>query len=155
MHLPRKAGTSPQYDKALFPDLDRVTFSEFDDDIIISGQERASHGKGVRAITHTAFNLGLLRFCRKLSMPHPGFLVVDSPLVVYRQADGPDFDPQDKGFSTDVKEAFYRSLSTAVGIQVIICENDDPPADLNANIIPFTRTNEGRYGFIPRIESNS
>ena len=134
-----------------FPDLDRVTFSEPDDDIIISGQKRASHGKGVRAITHTAFNLGLLRFCRNRSMPHPGLLIVDSPLVVYRQADDPNFDPEDKDFSTDVKEAFYKSLSAAIGIQVIICENDDPPADLNANIIHFTGTNEGRYGFIPRF----
>lgn len=133
-----------------YPDLDRVTFSEHDDDIIISGQRRASHGKGVRAITHTAFNLGLLRFCLKRSMPHPGLLVVDSPLVVYRQAD-PDFDPRDKDFSPDVKDAFYRSLSTAKDIQVIIFENDSPPADLIANIIHFTKTDEGRYGFIPRI----
>lgn len=139
----------------MFPDLDRVTFSEFDDDVIISGRKRASHGKGVRAITHTAFNLGLLRFCRNRSMPHPGLLVVDSPLVVYRQADDPDFDPEEKGFSTDVKEAFYRSLSAAEGIQVIVCENDDPPADLSANIIHFTGTNEGRYGFIPIVGMGS
>ena len=138
-----------------FPDLDRVTFSESDDDVIISGRERASHGKGVRAITHTAFNLGLLRFCQNQSMPHPGLLLVDSPLVVYRQADDPNSDPEDKDFSPDVKEAFYRSLSAAVGIQVIICENDDPPADLSANIIHFTRTNEGRYGFIPRVGEES
>lgn len=131
-----------------FPDLGRVTFSESDDDVIISGLKRASHGKGVRAITHTAFNLGLLRFCRNRSMPHPGLLVVDSPLVVYRQAVDPD--PKDEGFPTDVKEAFYRSLSVAEGIQVIVCENDDPPADLSANVIHFTRTNEGRYGFIPK-----
>lgn len=135
-----------------FPDLDRVTFSESDDDIIISGLRRASHGKGVRAITHTAFNMGLLRFCRNRSMPHPGLLVVDSPLVVYRQADDPDFDPKDEGFSTDVKGAFYRSLSNAEGIQVIIFENDDPPADLRANIVYFTKTNQGRYGFIPRVD---
>ncbi len=135
-----------------FPDLDRVTFSESDDDIIISGQERASHGKGIRAITHTAFKLGLLRFCQNQSMPHPGFLIVDSPLVVYRQADP---DPADKDFPTDVKEAFYRSLSAAVGIQVIVCENDEPPADLNANVIHFTKTNEGRYGFIPRVGEGS
>jgi len=134
-----------------FPDLDRVTFSESTDDVRISGIGRASHGKGVRAITHTAFNLGLLRFCRNRSMPHPGLLVVDSPLVVYRQADDPNSDPEDEGFSTDVKEAFYRSLSAAVGIQVIVCENDDPPADLIANIIHFTKTNGGRYGFIPRV----
>lgn len=138
-----------------FPDLDRVTFNESNDDVIISGRERDSHGKGVRAITHTAFNLGLLRFCRNRSMPHPGLLVVDSPLVVYRQADDPNPDPEDEGFSTDVKEAFYRSLSSAVGIQVIVCENDDPPADLSANIIHFTKTNEGRYGFIPRVGEGS
>jgi len=138
-----------------FPDLDRVTFSESDDDVIISGRERASHGKGVRAITHTAFNFGVLRFCRNRSMPHPGLLVVDSPLVVYRQADDQNSDPGDESFSTDVKEAFYRSLSAAVGIQVIICENDNPPADLSANIIHFTGTNEGRYGFIPRVEGGS
>jgi len=138
-----------------FPDLDRVTFSESNDDIAISGRERASHGKGVRAITHTAFNLGLLMFCRNRSMPHPMLLVVDSPLVVYRQADDPNSDPEDEGFSTDVKEAFYRSLSNAVGIQVIVCENDDPPADLSANIIHFTKTNEGRYGFIPRVGAGS
>jgi hypothetical protein len=75
---------------------------------------------------------------------------VDSPLVVYRQA-CLDFDPIDKDFSTDVKGAFYRSLSASVGIQVIICENDDPPADLKANIIHFMKTNEGRYGFIPNV----
>ena len=134
-----------------FPDIDRVTFSESDDDVIISGRKRNSHGKGVRAITHTAFNLGLLRFCRNQSMPHPGLLIVDSPLVVYRQANDPNSDPEDKRFSIDVKEAFYRSLSSAEDIQVIICENDEPPADLNANIIHFTKSNEGRYGFIPRI----
>ena len=132
-----------------FPDIDRVIFSESDDDVIISGRKRNSHGKGVRAITHTAFNLGLLRLCRNQSMPHPGLLIVDSPLVVYRQADP---DPADKDFPTDVKEAFYRSLSTAKDIQVIVCENDEPPADINANVIHFTRTNEGRNGFIPRVK---
>ena len=138
-----------------FPNLDRVTFSESDDDVIISGRKRNSHGKGVRAIMHTAFNIGLLRFCRKRSMPHPGLLVVDSPLVVYRQANDPNPDPEDESFSIDVKEAFYRSLSTSEGIQVIVCENDGPPADIDANIIHFTGTNEGRYGFIPSVEEVS
>ena len=47
-----------------FPDLERVTFSEKEQDLVISGQRRASHGKGVRAITHAAFNLGLLKYCQ-------------------------------------------------------------------------------------------
>lgn len=130
-----------------FPSLDRVIFSEGDQDIVISGRNRASHGKGVRAIAHAAFNLALLKSCRKREMPHPGFVLIDSPLVVYRE---PDTD--EKGFSHDVKDAFYRSIAEEFqAAQVIIFENDDPPLDIvkTANLIRFTGANNGRYGFIP------
>ncbi len=131
-----------------FPGLQRVTFSEDDQDIVISGRKRKSHGKGVRAIMHSAFNLALLKRCLKSNMPHPGFVLIDSPLVVYRK---PDTD--EGNFSHDVKGAFYRSI--ALGFQtaqVIIFENEDPPADLGsvANIIHFTGAKLGRWGFIPQ-----
>lgn len=131
-----------------FPNLDRVTFSESDQDIVISGLPRASHGKGVRAITHAAFNIALLRYCRSRSMPHPGLVVIDSPLVVYRE---PDTD--EGGFSGDVKDAFYRSLASGFpDAQIIILENEDPPTDLDisANVIKFTGTERGRSGFITK-----
>ena len=131
-----------------FPGLDRVTFSESDQDIVISGRTRASHGKGVRAIAHAAFNLALLNFCLKAEKPHPGFALIDSPLVVYRE---PDTD--EGGFSHDVKDAFYRSIAEEFrGSQVIIFENEDPPSDLgsDANIIRFTGASHGRQGFIPK-----
>lgn len=131
-----------------FPGLDRVTFSEGDQDIVISGRTRASHGKGVRAIAHAAFNLGLLKFCLKGEMPHPGFVLIDSPLVVYRE---PDTD--EGGFSHDVKDAFYRSIAEDFrASQVIIFENEDPPSELgaDANIIRFTGASHGRQGFIPK-----
>ena len=131
-----------------FPGLDRVTFSEDDQDIVISGRTRASHGKGVRAIAHAAFNLGLLKFCLKGEMPHPGFVLIDSPLVVYRE---PDTD--ESGFSHDVKDAFYRSIAEDFrASQVIIFENEDPPSELgaDANIIRFTGASHGRQGFIPK-----
>lgn len=131
-----------------FPGLDRVTFSEGDQDIVISGRTRASHGKGVRAIAHAAFNLALLKFCIKTEMPHPGFVLIDSPLVVYRE---PDTD--EDGFSHDVKDAFYRSIAGEFrASQVIIFENEDPPSDLgdDANIIRFTGASHGRQGFIPQ-----
>lgn len=131
-----------------FPGLDRVTFNEGDQDIVISGRTRASHGKGVRAIAHAAFNLALLKFCIKAEMPHPGFVLIDSPLVVYRE---PDTD--EDGFSHDVKDAFYRSIAEEFrASQVIIFENEDPPSDLgaDANIIRFTGTSHGRQGFIPQ-----
>ena len=131
-----------------FPGLDRVTFSESDQDIVISGRTRASHGKGVRAIAHAAFNLALLKSCIKAEMPHPGFVLIDSPLVVYRE---PDTD--EGGFSRDVKDAFYRSIAEDFrASQVIIFENEDPPSDLgtDANIIRFTGSSHGRQGFIPK-----
>jgi hypothetical protein len=132
-----------------FPNLDRVTFSEDDQDVVISGRRRGSHGKGVRAITRAAFNLALLRYCVRLSKPFPGFVLIDSPLVVYRE---PDTD--EGGFPPDVKNAFYRSLAADFpDAQVIILENDGPPGDIggSTNVITFTGTDHGRSGFIPRL----
>lgn len=131
-----------------FPDLDRVTFSETDYDMVISGRRRASHGKGVRAVTHAAFTFGLLNYCKNKGFPHPGFALIDSPLIVYRQ---PDAD--ESGFSPALKDAFYRSLAADFqDRQVIIIENDGPPMDVRsiANIIEFTGAEHGRSGFIPR-----
>lgn len=131
-----------------FPGLDRVTFSEGDQDIVISGRTRASHGKGVRAIAHAAFNLALLKSCLKREMPHPGFVLIDSPLVVYREPD-----PDEGTFSHDVKDAFYWSIvEDFQASQVIIFENEDPPSNLalTANVIHFTNATHGRQGFIPR-----
>lgn len=128
-----------------YPGLQRVTFSDRDEDLIISGKRRSSHGKGVRAITHAAFNLALMRYCIQHGTPHPGFIVLDSPLVVYRQPD-----PGEEGFSKDVKQNFYRSLANNFNdCQVIIMENDMPPSDLTgANVQTFTGTPEGRKGFL-------
>lgn len=129
-----------------FPNLDRVTFSEESLDVVISGEPRGSHGKGVRAITHAAFNLALLRLCHG-RRPFPSVMVIDSPLVVYREPD-----PGEEQFPVSVKESFYRALAATFGeMQVIILENDEPPTDLGdaAHIELFTGTAEGRAGFIP------
>jgi hypothetical protein len=130
-----------------FPNLDRVTFSEEDLDIVISGEPRGSHGKGVRAITHAAFNLALLELCQRDQKPFPSMVVIDSPLVVYREPD-----PGEEQFPVTVKEAFYRTIAAAFkDTQVIILENDQPPSDLGsaANIVLFIGTRIGRWGFIP------
>lgn len=130
-----------------FPNLDRVTFSDKDQDLVISGRPRGSHGKGVRAITHSAFNLALLRLCTREQRPFPAFNIIDSPLVVYRQ---PDLGEAE--FPHEVKDAFYRAVSSDFNdVQVIIVENDEPPSDVNAmaNVVLFTGTGSGRRGFIP------
>lgn len=132
-----------------FPELGRVTFDSKDWDIIISGRSRSSHGKGVRAVTHAAFTLSLLRYCLDNDFPHSGVVLIDSPLVVYKE---PDVD--ENNFSKDVKGAFFRDLAQSFqDAQVIIIENEEPPDDLAssgaANIIKFTKTSQGRSGFIP------
>ena len=131
-----------------FPALDRVTYNERSIDLIISGQPRSSHGKGVRAIIHAAFNLALLKYCTKHSKPHPGLVLIDSPLVVYKE---PDKD--ERGFAPELKTNFYRSLSQEFSaLQVIIFENEAPPIDVEdrANVIKFTGSKLiGKYGFIP------
>jgi hypothetical protein len=128
-----------------FPGLDRVTFSEEDQDLVISGRKRSSYGKGVRALTHAAFTLALLRYSRKEGRPHPGLVIIDSPLVVYREPESSDGD-----VVYDVKDAFYRGLASDFSSdQVVILENEDPPEDLEgANVVAFTGTDFGRFGFL-------
>lgn len=133
----------------------RVTFGETDWDILISGNRRASHGKGVRAITHAAFSLGLLDYCRHKGMPHPNFLILDSPLRVYKAEDS-----DDKPIAPDVKNSFYIDIASSFSdAQVIILENDERPAHFvgsnEFNLIAFSKTAKGRYGFIPVQEDKT
>jgi hypothetical protein len=136
-----------------FPDQGRVIFSEADQDLVIGGRHRSTYGKGVLAVTHAAFSLALLRNSLDSSLPTPGVTVIDSPLVVYRQPD-----PEDGEFPDAVKDLFYRSLAQRFSDgQVLIFENEPPPADLagKGNVISFTKTSVGRYGFIPISDSQT
>ena len=132
-----------------FPDLDRVTFSENDQDVVISGRARRSHGKGVRAITRAAFNLALLRLCIEDECPFPNFVLIDSPLLVYEE---PDAD--ESSFPQDIKKHFWESVKTSfTEAQVIIIENSHQlPVDGmldGVNVELFTGNDQGRRGFIP------
>jgi len=132
-----------------FPDLDRVSFSETDQDVVISGRARKSHGKGVRAITRAAFNLALLRLCVEDERPFPNFVLIDSPLLVYEE---PDAD--ESSFPQDIKKHFWVSVKTSFAeAQVVIIENSHQlPVDGilgDVNVVLFTGNDQGRRGFIP------
>lgn len=137
-----------------FPSLDRVSFSENDQDVVISGRARNSHGKGVRAIIRAAFNLALLRLCVEEERPFPNFVVIDSPLIVYEEPD-----PGELSFPQDVKRHFWESVQASfVDAQVIILENRRQlPSDgilAEANVVLFTGNEQGRRGFIPHAASH-
>lgn len=133
-----------------FPDLDRVSFSENDQDVVISGRARKSHGKGVRAITRAAFNLALLRLCIDDERPFPNFVLIDSPLLVYEE---PDAD--ESSFPQDIKKHFWESVKASfIDAQVIIIENSHQlPGDGTLDGVTvelFTGNDQGRRGFIPQ-----
>lgn len=136
-----------------YPNPGRVVFSESEQDLVVGGQLRTDHGTGVRALTCAAFILGLARHCQRRGLPHPGLVVLDSPLLAYEEPDPDKISQEDQALrQAGIKEAFYTNLAAgSVGGQVIIFENRDPPAGLPAkfNSEHFTGNDTGRYGFFP------
>ncbi len=142
-----------------FPGKRHVSFDDATFDLKIDGKHRRDNGKGVRAITHAAFKVALLLFCRERGLPHPGFLVLDTPLLTYR-------DPITSKYgelSGDEKEIaqlplrhhFFEHLSAkATGNQFIILENIDPPpniGDLAKVEVFYGEQGGGRQGLFPRV----
>ena len=137
-----------------FPEADRVRYDRPQQDIQAGDQFRSANGKGVRAILHAAFTLGLAQYCFDRDMAHPGFVVLDSPLVTYRPPDTPAVDAElvDESLPQGIVEAFYRDLQSHFDGQVIVMENLDPTETLDEHSmdVPFTkRRDSGRYGFFP------
>ncbi|HWI19877.1 MAG TPA: hypothetical protein VNT81_19120, partial [Vicinamibacterales bacterium] len=134
-----------------FPDAERVHFDAKSRDVIIGGKPRAARGKGLRAITHAAFTIGLLESCKTTDTPHPSFVILDTPLRAYREPEGTEDDL--RGTDLDVK--FYDYLATlANNRQVIIIENTDPPAHITTlpQVTMFSgNPHSGRYGFFPPL----
>lgn len=134
-----------------FPNASPTYFDEAKRDLVIGGKPRGSRGRGLCAITHSAFTIGLLDYCRQNEMPHPGFVILDSPLLAYKEPQGDD----ENIAGTDLKERFYEHLLKFIGAQqLFIVENTEPPASLLNNINHETFTgnpNEGRYGLFPSV----
>lgn len=133
-----------------FPGECRVHYDKDASDFVIDGKPRGSRGKGLRAITHAAVSIALLEYCQEHELPHPGFLLLDSPLLAYFKPEG-DEDTALQG--TDLKERFYSYLKAHHGdeSQVIIIENQHPPdSELEGlNLTVFTRNPaEGRFGLL-------
>lgn len=109
----------------------RVTFDEKEYDIVVDGQPRQSHGKGVRAILYSAFIIGLLRYCVNNGLPHPGLVVIDSPLTSYKKKDAATVSGLNEPVSAGVEAGFWHSLTLLPKhLQIIVIENKEPPASI-------------------------
>lgn len=142
----------------VWPGEGRVTFDEKAFDILVDGKSRRSHGQGVRAVLHAAFAVGLLRYGINKKKPHPGFVLLDSPLTTYKQRRDRPATGKDEPADKSIEEAFWRSLKALSGnSQIIVFDNKEPPADVVADFNyeffagpdPNAALTE-RRGFIPR-----
>jgi len=129
-----------------FPGADRVHFDLQAKDLVISGKPRVSYGKGLRAITQAAFSISLMEYCAGKDSAHAGFVILDSPLLSYKEPEGPEDDLS----KTDLNGNFYRFLlQMKEHRQVIVVENTDPPSDveLGNRVEHFSGLEaEGRFG---------
>jgi len=141
-----------------FPDADKIQFDAKANDIAVAGKPRDANGKGVRAVMHAAFNVAVAVHCIEKGLPHPGFLVLDTPLLTYREPltsrHGELSDDEKALKATSLAEKFYRHLASLEDtLQVIVIENSDPPAAIEelAHIEVFTGLPDyGRPGLLAR-----
>jgi hypothetical protein len=142
-----------------FPDAEKVQFDGKVNDITVAGKSRAANGKGVRAVLHAAFKVAVIVHCIENKLPHPGFLLLDTPLLTYREpleSKHGDLAPDETALkATSLAEHFYKHLaSLAAHLQVIVIENSDPPLAIDglARIETFTgKRGNGRVGLLARI----
>jgi hypothetical protein len=135
-----------------FPDARRVFFELQKLDISVAGKSRAANGKGVRALLHGAFSIGLMKYCRERERAHPGFLLLDSLFITYK-------DPSDEEETaiarTPLKDRAFQSFASMPNdLQLIVLDNVDVPdwLEKNPQCTHFTgRPGVGRAGLFPPI----
>ncbi|GLK68694.1 hypothetical protein [Hansschlegelia plantiphila] len=134
-----------------FPEARRVFFELPKMDISVAGKSRSANGKGVRALLHGAFSLSLMKFCKGRARPHPGFLILDSLFITYRD---PSDDEDTAIASTPLKDRAFRAFSMLPDdLQLIILENVDVPDWLvgQPQVTHFTGSSStGRAGLFPK-----
>ncbi|HDM7598171.1 TPA: hypothetical protein PZ808_003113, partial [Staphylococcus aureus] len=61
-----------------YGDIESVSFSEESSDLIIDGEHRQLAGKGYRALSYSAFIIGLMQDCISNNRGHSGVVLLDS-----------------------------------------------------------------------------
>ncbi|KGL40496.1 hypothetical protein HCA64_01310 [Listeria booriae] len=121
-------------------------------DYEINGKDRGSYGKGFRSIIACIFYATLILFCEEKNLPFSPTLVLDSPINAFRDT------KEGERLLNSIKNKFFKFLyENFKNKQVIIFENDTISEEdelyKKVNVIPFTKSNTGRYGFFPHINT--
>lgn len=129
---------------------DDIKYNSATNDVEIGDKEKASFGKGARAIINSTFLIGLMNYCYKKNLCHPGFVVLDSPLTTYKEKDKKD--GGDENITKGTKEKFYEMLAEQKNGQIIIFDNEEPSSTVKKkiNYLHFSGDSSvGRKGLIP------
>lgn len=139
------------------PEVAPVRYDTTSEDLVAGDRPRASRGKGTRAIIHAAFTLGLAQYCYRKEAGHPGFVVLDSPVVTFKKPDDPEPEDDAELVTTEVGDTLYSYLQGGFSGQAIIMENVDPTEPLPDGSVSYRFTKQaglGRYGFFPMVNQN-
>lgn len=141
-----------------YPGGDALHFAKDDQDIVVDGKRRRDNGAGVRALLHAAFKVGVLVYCLEHRRPHPGFVILDSPLVAFRPAEedslyGALQDDEIALRGADVARHFYRHLeSLRSHAQFIIIENHKSDQEVVAPYRNYQFTGNSMLGRVGLFE---
>ena len=134
-----------------YPGGDAVHYVPKFGDIQVDGKDRRDNGAGVRAVLHAAFKVALMLHCQEKGRPHPGFLVLDSPLMAFTETAEDPGEEERALLEASLATNFYRHLeSLAERAQIIVIENhkDSPDIPQPFPNIRFTgKAGLGRVGF--------
>ena len=124
----------------------QVSFDENLLDLVIDGKSRADWGKGYRAFIMSAMVVGLMRYCTQHSRIHPGFVIIDSPLVSLKERKK---DENEKWVDDYMERKMIEDiLKSDSERQVIIFENKDLQYNFDYNYVEFRHEGDNRRGFI-------
>lgn len=116
-------------------------------DVCVNKTIRADHGKGYRAFISAAMVIGLMRFCFKHDRLHPGFVILDSPLVSLKERKKDETGEWVSDFME--KKMIENILKEDACHQVIIVENKNIRYSDQYNYVDFRHEGAERKGFIP------
>ena len=135
-----------------FPGGRRVFFELPKMDISVAGKSRNANGKGVRALLHGAFSIGLMKYCKHSIAFTLAFSCSNSLFVTYKDPD----DLEDAAIqNTPLKDkAFAAFAEMADQLRLVVLDNVDVPDWLasQSRCIHFTgQPTLGRAGFFPSV----
>ncbi|WP_353166478.1 AAA family ATPase [Acinetobacter sp.] len=144
------------------PDVRTIDFDDKCVDIRINQRARVSYGKGKRGIFLTAYMIALMELNIEKNLPHLGFILIDSPVVTYKDPKHSSKELNENNVNSDgellpegVKDSFYGWLATRKDIgQIIVLENEEPN-EQQKNQLSYTEffgpsaVDGERVGFFP------